>query len=145
MGELRIFKGDEVRVILLDLLFKCGGIVFATQFDGDDGGAFFMEELLRGAERHKDAAIFKSVGGFENPDDVKNAVADRHAAAHGGAQEIGRAGAEDHVIVMLLQRSTRSPASHVALRMRASLGVTPKQVMMGWSALETIPNNTGSA
>ena len=29
--------------------------------------------------------------------------------------------------------------------MRASAAVTPKQVMIGWPSLETIPNNTGLA
>ncbi len=39
----------------------------------------------------------------------------------------------------------RLPATQLALSRRASCAVTPKQVMIGWPALETMPNSTGSA
>ena len=79
--ELRVFKSDEVGIVLLDLRFEGCGIVLAAQLDGDDRGAVFVEEALRGSERHEDAAIFKAVGGFQDADHVEGAVTDGDTAA----------------------------------------------------------------
>ena len=97
--ELSVFEGDEVGVVLLDLRFECGGVLFAAQLDGDDGGAVFVKEALRGGERHEDAAIFEAIGGLQNSDDVEGAMADGDAAADGGVEEVGRAGAEHDVVI----------------------------------------------
>ncbi len=58
-----------------------------------------MEEALRSGKRHEDSAVFKTICGSEDADDVKVAVAYGDAAADGGVEEVGRAGAEDNVVI----------------------------------------------
>ena len=60
-------------------------------------------------------------------------------------QEFGGALSQGHGIRNRSRTRLRAPDSQAASRMRASSPVTPKQVMMGWSWLDTMPNSTGLA
>ncbi len=132
-GELGIFKSDQVGILRLTIFLKAHGVVFVAQLDGDDGGsAFLVKEALRRAERHEDAAVLKAVGGFQNADDVESPMTDGHMAVRDWRRETPRrASPRTTSSFMLSRKCRRSPWSHLAFRMRASVAVTPKQVMMG--------------
>jgi hypothetical protein len=76
---------------------------------------------------------------------VKEPVANGHMVTEFRAKQLRGALSPSATSSECCANATGSPWIHVALRMRASAAVTPKQVMMGWSALETIPKSTGSA
>ncbi len=103
MFKLSILECDQVGVVLLDLGFECGCVIFVAQLDRDHGRAVFVEEALRGGKRHEDSSVFKAVGSFQNAYDVKGAVTDGNATADAGVEKVSCARTKDNVVVALAE------------------------------------------